>query len=115
MGPFILLLGAAGLLALWIVAAVKLFKFGSPGARYFFTALLIMLIVGALAFVLIVVPSLDCTGFLCGLEEIFIFLVTCVLLLLVFPLFMLTKGVSSLRKHQTIKNDELLDSETGEK
>ena len=115
MGPFIVLLIAAGILALWVVAAVKLFRFGAPGVRYFFLALLIMLIIDALAFVFIVVPSLDCTGFLCGLEEIFIFMAICALLLLIFPLILLTKGLSSLRKNQKIINDELLDSEPGEK
>lgn len=110
MGPAIVVLGLIGLLILWIATAVKLFKFGPRGVRYFFVALLIMCIIGALAFVFVVVPSFDCTGFLCGLEEIFIFLGICLVLLVVFPLILLTKVAASLRKEKKINND-LLDSE----
>lgn len=110
MGPLIVGLGLIGLLILWITTAVKLFKFGPKGVRYFFMALLFMIILGVIAFVLVVAPSLDCTGFLCGIEEIFIFFGICLVLLVIFPLILLTKVVTSLRKEKKFNND-LLDSE----
>jgi len=96
----ILLLG--GILFLWIFAFMRMHKYGdTKGVQQFFLYLGLVILIGGLLFLIIMVPVIDCSGFLCGLEELLMWVLGCLIMLLVMPIIMLTALVSKLKKSNT--------------
>ena len=94
------------ILALWIIAFVRMHKFGSSkGVQQFFLFLGLAILIGGLLFLIIMVPVLDCSGFLCGLGELLIFFLGCAIVLIVMPIIMMTAVVARFKK----ANPELLN------
>ncbi|MCB9223326.1 MAG: hypothetical protein H6582_04030 [Crocinitomicaceae bacterium] len=60
---------------------------------------------------IIVMPSLDCHGFLCGLGEVVIWLLCSTLIALIWPLILLVVLKRKYLKEEkvVVTNDELLD------
>lgn len=94
------------ILTLWIVAFVRMHKYGgSKGIQQFFLFLGLTILIGGLLFLIIMVPVLDCSGFLCGLGELLIFFLGCAIVLIVMPIIMMTAVVMRLKK----SNPDLLN------
>ncbi|MBK7129132.1 MAG: hypothetical protein IPM74_12015 [Crocinitomicaceae bacterium] len=101
MGLIIFVLVVSGL-AMWIVALVQLIQLGgSKGTGIFFIYLGGLILTCGLLWLVIVLPSLNCHGFLCGIGEILIFLGLSILLFFITPILMLTIHVRRLKKSPT--------------
>ena len=81
-----------GALAAWLMAGIKANELGgSSGLKFYFTHILWCLLSIGFLFLTIVVPTLDCSGFLCGLAEILIFFTLGSIVLLVWPLVLIPR------------------------
>lgn len=106
--PIFFILGA---IALWIVAGIQMNKYGrAKGRKQFFLMLGLFVFIAAILFLIIYAPQIDCSGFLCGLEEFMIFLLVTYIVFLIFPIIMLTAMLHKLKKgYISETNDELID------
>ena len=111
MFQFIFFLIVAGIIALWVTAAVKLNAFGKRGISHFFIMLLATIAICALLFVIIVVPVMDCKGFLCGLDMVFLFMACGLIILIAMPIILLTASTNYFRKRVPVKvkNEQVLE------
>jgi len=94
---------------LWFAAFVFYLKTGWSGAKnwvYFFIS---WVAINSLLWWIIVKPVLDCTGFLCGLEEVFMFLGLGVLTGLILGLIAYRKSRMYADKYVVKKSQEILD------
>ncbi|MBI3135264.1 MAG: hypothetical protein HYZ14_11375 [Bacteroidetes bacterium] len=98
-------------IVLWTLSFVQLSKFESRGIKHFFLMFLLMLGIAGILFLVLIVPVLDCHGFLCGLGEFLVFLGACGLLLLIFPIILLTASVSYYRRQAKPSSDELIETD----
>ena len=90
MGGIVFFLLAAGAVVFWILAGIRAYKYAeSKGVGYFFMHLFSAIAVVFVLWLLIVYPVLDCSGFLCGLGEIIMWILTSTLIMLVWPLILL--------------------------
>jgi hypothetical protein len=114
LGSVVFFLLVAGAIVSWILAGIRAHKLGSSaGVGYFLMHLLSSIAVVFVLWLLIVYPVLDCRGFLCGLGETIMWVLSSVLILLIWPLILL---IVLKRKYanepQPLKtNDELLDDD----
>jgi predicted small integral membrane protein len=98
-----------GTVAMWIVAGIQMHKYGkAKGVKQFFLMLGIFLFITAILFLTIYAPQIDCSGFLCGLEELLIFLLATYVVMLIMPILMLTVMLSKLKKGVVRKTDDNL-------
>lgn len=87
--------------SLWTIAFVQLNKYGGQkGIRQFFWMLLTMFAIAVLLFIFFVIPTANCDGMLCGMDEALTFLIGCLFMLIVFPLIMITVNVPLLKRQQ---------------
>lgn len=93
---YVLVIGA--LLSLWVVSALMLSKYGKAGWEYFIAFFIALLGVSGIFFLALVVPVLDCRGFLCGIGPILIFAAVCFIMVLSFPIIMMTAVVNKLKR-----------------
>jgi len=97
------------ILALWIFAFIRMQKYGgTKGVQKFFLYLGLVVLIGGVLFLIIVVPVLGCSGWFCGLGELLIFMLGCLILLVVMPIILLAVVVSKLKKSNTnlLKNNQ---------
>jgi len=84
------ILAALGAIAGWIVSGIMASQRGGlEGRKFYFLQLGLSILAVVILFLVIVVPSFNCSGFLCGLYEIFIFMGLGTLVLLVWPLILI--------------------------
>lgn len=106
-GIIVFLIAIAGI-SLWIFAFVRLNeKRGSNGIRIALISLGSMIVLDGLLFLLIVVPTFDCTGFLCGLGELLIFFGLVAILLIVVPIVLLFVPGTLPPKNEGVIDNEL--------
>ncbi|MBK6950996.1 MAG: hypothetical protein IPO32_11970 [Crocinitomicaceae bacterium] len=87
--------------SLWTIAFVQLNKYGGQkGIRQFFWMLLTMFAIAVLLFIFFVIPTTNCEGLLCGMDEALTFLIGCLFMLVVFPLILITVNVPLLKRQQ---------------
>lgn len=99
-------------IVLWVTAFNRLNRtFGTKGIRSFVWMFILMLFLCGILFLVIVVPTIGCTGWFCGLGAMIVFLAACSLLLLIFPILLLTVTYTLLAKRYPKKkpDDELID------
>lgn len=99
MGELLGLLLILGVFTLWIVAFVRMQKYGaSTGVGRFFLCLGLTILAVGLMFLVIMVPVMDCSGWLCGLGELLIFMGLSLIVLVVMPIVMMTAMVAVLKR-----------------
>jgi len=118
MGPddllgILAILALIGGLVLWIYSAIHSSKhYGASGRRSFVISLVIFLAVIGILYVVIVVPTLGCNGFLCGLGEILLFIGLTGLIFVIWPILFLAYVRAVLKKTAVdVKNEDIIDSE----
>lgn len=85
--------------SLWTLAFIQLNKYGGKkGIRQFFWMLITMFVLGILLFIFYVIPSVGCSGLLCGFDDALVFLIGCLSMLIGFPLIMITLLVSLFKR-----------------
>lgn len=94
----------------WILAGVRAYKTGIPKKLvHFFINVGAASITIFLLWLGLVYPVLDCAGFLCGLGELILWIVSSGIILLVWPLVLLVLYRNKGEKPVKRSNDELLD------
>lgn len=113
MGGVLVLLGLVGAVVAWVISAVIAYQKGAAnGLKFFFINLGLCIALIGLLFLIIVVPSLNCSGFLCGLGEILIFLLISGLVFLVWPLILIpvVKNRFQNNRSTSFKDADLIDN-----
>lgn len=114
-GALVVLLVCVGAVVLWIIAGVKSYRLAhnSSLVRYFvnlfasFAGIFIL-------WLIIVYPTLDCEGMLCGLAEAVIWFFSSLLLFLVWPIVLIlyfNKKYANKRKKRSSRKDDILDTD----
>ncbi len=113
MGGILWVLALLGAVAAWIVSGVMASqRGGTKGRKFYFIQLAFCIAAIALLFMIIVVPVMNCSGFLCGLGEILAFIGLGTLVLLVWPLILIPIIKNKYRGKapaSSTMNDELID------
>lgn len=105
---FILIIVA--IVILWILSGVQLHKYGKKqGVVFMFKHLGICTALGVVLFFVIVYPTINCTGWLCGLGEILIFLGINLLTFLIWPIILLIVASRKYRSTYRAKENETID------
>ena len=110
-GGIVVLLIAAGIVFSWIYAGIMAHKrAGSKGVTNFFVHLILAATTVFVMWMIIVYPVLYCSGFLCGLGEVILWIILSGITLLLWPLILLP---IFKRKYGEIEqqksNEELID------
>ena len=103
-----------GIIAAWIWAGIKAHRLRkSEGVLKYFVQLILSFVCVFVLWLIIVYPTQGCSGLLCGLGEVVIWLLSSGVLLLLWPLFF-TLYISRnwpAGEVKVRKNEELLDNE----
>ena len=114
MGGVFALLLLVGSVVAWIVSGVNASKKGGPaGLKFFFINLGACFALIGLLYVFIVVPALDCSGFLCGLGAFLVFLLIGGLAFLIWPLILLAVIPAKFKgfdKNSRKEDSDLIDN-----
>jgi hypothetical protein len=95
------------ILALWIIAFIRMQKFGgAKGVFRFFLCLFLTLVIGSLVFLFVVVPVMGCNEIFCGFGQVLIFLAISGILLIAVPIIMLTAMVERLKRQTNYKDPD---------
>jgi hypothetical protein len=104
----------AGILALWIVAFIRMQQYGgSKGVSRFFLCLFLVVVAVALLFLLVLVPVIGCDEIFCGLGEALVFIALAAIMLIAVPIIMMTAMVTRLKRQTNYKEPgkQLTDAE----
>lgn len=94
---------------LWIAAFVFYNKSGWNGLKHWFTFLIVWVFLEACFWLFILKPVENCSGFLCGLEELLIFLLLTIGSGLFLGLLVYRRSRQHQEKSLPEKNEEVLD------
>jgi len=88
-------------ISIWSIAFVRLNNYGGQkGIHQFIWMLVTMFALAASLFIFFVIPTDNCEGLLCGMDEALTFLIGCLLMLIVCPLIMITINAPLLKRQQ---------------
>lgn len=109
----LIILALLGALFAWISSGIRANKLaGQRGVKYVLMHFLFAILSIVFLWVIIVVPSLDCTGFLCGLGAFIMFFIIGTIVILVWPLLLIVTLKSKFANSELTKtkeDDDLLD------
>jgi hypothetical protein len=107
------ILAALGAIAAWIVSGIMASQRGGlAGRKFYFLHLGLSILSVVILFLVVVVPSFNCSGFLCGLYEIFVFIGLGTIVLLVWPLILIPIIKSKFKGNSPTSSalkDDLID------
>ena len=107
MGGVISIILIAGIIVFWTLAGIRFYKGGA--IKKYLAQLGFCVAAVVIFWIAIVYPVLDCSGFLCGLDEIILFLLLSVTTLLVWGGILFIYGRRNFMDIGKSANDELLD------
>lgn len=112
LGILALLALVAGLV-LWIYSGIHAFRdFGKRGGRTFIYSLLLFLVSIGVLWGTIVVPVLDCRGFLCGLGEILLFMGLSGVVFVIWPIVYLAYLRAAVKRApKSTSSTEIIDND----
>ncbi len=109
----IIILALVGALFAWIISGIRAHKMAKEkGVIYILKHFLFAALSIVFLWIVIVVPTLDCSGFLCGLGAFILFFVIGTIVILLWPLILLgtLKSKYSDISVNISDDDELLDN-----
>lgn len=113
MGGILIILALVGSVVAWVIGGVNAFKRGAnAGMKFYFINLGLCILLIGLLFALIVVPSMGCHGFLCGLGAILLFFLIAGLVFLIWPLILIPVINSKFQPSNTTSDydSDLIDN-----